>query len=205
MTDYIHHTGNVIDRAAAPVPKAWGNVSGLDKADVATLKALGWLPVDYSGSASPFHEGPSGVSVGDNVTPGADSVTGTYTYKSVADCIAVKFAQINALRDAKRHPGDLTTGLGWDVDLRDERDEKNIAGKVSLALSYKVASDNTAISFMGADNVARDLTADQMIAVGQAVDAHVSAIYAQSWTHKAAVSVLSSAADIASYDIEAGW
>jgi hypothetical protein len=205
MTHYIHHTNNTIDRAAGPLPKAWENVSGLDKADAAGLKAKGWLPVADSGSAGPFRADPTGVSVGDSVTPDADSVTRTYAYKDLADCIAVKFAQINSLRDAKRYPGDLATGLGWNIDLRNGTDEENISGKVTLALTYKVVSDDTAITFVGADNVARDLTADQMITAGQAVDAHVSGIYSQSWVHKAAVAALETAASVEAYDIEADW
>lgn len=205
MTDYVHHTDNVIDIAAGALPKSWKNVSGLDKASASTLKAMGWLPVVDSGSPGPFRSAPAGVSVGDSVAPDADNVTRTYAYKSLADCYAVKESKINTLRDQKRFPGNVATGLGWNVDLRNATDERNIAGKVSLALTYKVASDTTAITFVGADNVARDLTADQMIAVGQAVDTHVSGVYAQSWVHKAAVAQLETAADVESYDITAGW
>lgn len=203
--DFIHHTNNVIDRAAGPLPGSWRNVSNLAKASAAERKAMGWLPVVDSGTQGPFRAAPTGANVGDPVTPDADSVTRIHAYKSLADCQAVKAAKINALRNAKRYPGNLATGLGWNVDLRNETDEKNIAGKVSLALVRKVASDATAITFVGADNVARDLTADQMIAVGEAVDAHISGVYAQSWVHKAAVAALETAADVEAYDETAGW
>jgi hypothetical protein len=209
MTDYIHHTDNTIDRAAGPLPTSWGGASGLDKASGSSLKEKGWLPVVDSGSASDFTAAPTGVSVGDAVTPDADNVTRTYALKSASECVAIKVSQINALRDQKRYPGDLETGLGWDVDLRNATDESNIRGKALKAVSQQVADDSTAITFMGADDTPRNLTPAQMAEVGNAVDAYISSVYAQSWVHKAALATMLSndatAAEVVAYDIEADW
>jgi hypothetical protein len=59
MTDYVHHTSNVIDVAPGNLPRVWQNTSGLHLLSDAELKPLGWLPVTYSGSASTFQTGPT--------------------------------------------------------------------------------------------------------------------------------------------------
>lgn len=211
MADFVHQTENVIDVAAGPLPTNWGSVSNIPALSDSEKKLFGWLPVSYANATFDpdiqTRSGPTGVSVGDSVTPGADSVTGTYTVtdRLLADMQADKVLAVNALRDQKRYPGNLATGLGWDVDLRNETDEKNISGKVTLALAYKASSNSDTITFVGADNTARDLTADQMISVGEAVDAHISAVYAQSWVHKVAIAALTTNADVKAYDISEGW
>lgn len=86
MTDYVHHSSNVIDRGAGRLPTAWRYISGLNLLGDPGLKLLGWLPVEYNDPAfdpdTQVREGPTGVAVGDPVTPGADSVSGTYTVRS---------------------------------------------------------------------------------------------------------------------------
>lgn len=103
MTDYIHQTDNVIDVAAGTLPTAWQNVSGLDKASAASLKAKGWLPVVYVNetfdSGTQQRTGPTGVSVGDAVTPDADSVTGTYT---ILDRVPDAPSSVQASRQAEK-------------------------------------------------------------------------------------------------------
>lgn len=141
-------------------------------------------------------------------TVGEDfATTATYTvsYKSLADCKAAKLAQVNELRDQKRYPTALVTGLGWNADLRDDTDEKNIRGKVMLALSRQIDSNTSAIEFMGADNEARDLTPAQMVTVGRAMDTHITGVYARSWVHKSAIAALTTAAAVDAYDITTGW
>jgi hypothetical protein len=128
----------------------------------------------------------------------------------LADVLAAKLSEINALRNIKRYPGNVATDLGWSVDLRNSTDEANITGKVIKALTIKDAGTSDAITFVGADNEARALTADQMIAVGSAADAYVSGIYAVSWYHKGQLAQITGTdaekiAAIDSYDITAGW
>lgn len=93
-------------------------------------------------------------------------------------------ADVDAERDMRQYPGALPTGLGWDVDLRNEQDRRNIQAKYSIALKRKINNDNSTILFRGADNVDRNLTPDQMIAVGDAADAWITSVYAASWVLK---------------------
>lgn len=83
MTDYVHHTAGTIDVGPGPLPRAWGNASGLYRANAAGLRARGWLPVEYENAAyDPAYQsrtGPVGCNVGDAVEPDAEAVTGVYT------------------------------------------------------------------------------------------------------------------------------
>jgi len=92
---------------------------------------------------------------------------------------------VDAQRNARQYPGDLPTGLGWDVDLRNDLDRRNIQAKYTIALKQKINEDSSTILFRGADNVDRNLTPDQMIAVGDAADAWITSVYAASWVLKA--------------------
>lgn len=102
MTDYIHHTGNVIDRAAGPLPASWGQTSGLHRATTASLKAKGWLPVTYENAEyDPAHQIRSeaaGVQVGDAVPEDADGVTGTYTVTNLTEEALAKVIRAEAER-----------------------------------------------------------------------------------------------------------
>ncbi len=86
MSEHIHVENDIIDIAPRPLPKAWRNVSGLDKATVSELKALGWLPVIYVNEtydpATQVRTGPTGCIFGDAVPAGADDVTSTYTVRA---------------------------------------------------------------------------------------------------------------------------
>jgi hypothetical protein len=105
MTDYIHHTNNVIDRAAGALPRVWKNISGLDKCLQASLRDKGWLPVVYENDAydpaTQVRTGPTGCNVGDSVPKDAESVTGTY---SVRD----KSAQELAAEEAQENKGAIS-------------------------------------------------------------------------------------------------
>jgi len=80
--NYCHQTNDVIDITPRKLPRAWLNISGLDKATVAELKSWGWLPVVYVNEtydpATQVRTGPTGCNVGDAVPAGADEVTGAY-------------------------------------------------------------------------------------------------------------------------------
>ena len=85
MTNYCHQTNDIIDIRARPLPRAWRNISGLDKATAGELKSWGWLPVVYVDetydSATQVRTGPTGCNVGDAVPAGADEVTGAYALR----------------------------------------------------------------------------------------------------------------------------
>ena len=124
---------------------------------------------------------------------------------TLAEAVERKFNLINQLRDRKRYPGNVATGLGWDVDLRNGTDEANIKAKYTKALRLKITGSSDTITFVGADNVARNLTADQMITAGEAADASVTSIYAHSWGLKAAVNALVTIDEVDAYDVSTGW
>ncbi|WP_417624970.1 hypothetical protein [Paremcibacter congregatus] len=110
----------------------------------------------------------------------------TWDFQNVAWLPASPRAEdVEAERDRRQYPGDLPTGLGWDVDLRNDLDRRNIQAKYIVALKRKVDEDTSTILFRGADNVDRNLTPDQMIAVGDAADAWVTSVYVASWAVKA--------------------
>jgi len=85
MQKYCHQTSDVIDVSARRLPRAWRNISGLDKASSVELKAFGWLPVVYVDetydSATKVRTGPTGCNVGDAVPSGADEVTVAYALR----------------------------------------------------------------------------------------------------------------------------
>lgn len=149
MTDYIHHTGNVIDRAMGRLPRAWRNISGLDRASPDFLKDKGWLPVVEDKPAfDPETQrltGPTGVNVGDSVPPGAESVTATWAVALRPVPASVGPLQMRrALRAAGLIDSVQTWVSGQDADTKDaweyaisiERDGPIVAaGARALSLS----------------------------------------------------------------------
>lgn len=133
MEDFIHHTDNVIDVAAGHLPASWGGSSGLDKATPESLKAKGWLPVVYVNNPDiPYNplthtrSAVAGVGVGDPVTPGADSVTGTYTLTAISldAVVAWKKGVLSDVLSVKKSPftwddGDGSASYRLDGDLKD--------------------------------------------------------------------------------------
>ena len=83
---YIHQTNNTIDIAPRTLPKAWKNISGLDKATTSELKDLGWLSViDINPPFDPdtqIRTGPVGGQIGDSVPVNADDVTVEFTVRN---------------------------------------------------------------------------------------------------------------------------
>ncbi len=85
MLDYCHIEDGSIDDGPRSLPRSWRNVSGLYLATPEELKDKGWLPVVYVNdaydTATQVRTGPVGCNVGDVITQGVDSVTGTYTVR----------------------------------------------------------------------------------------------------------------------------
>ena len=86
MTEYIHHTNNIIDRAMGPLPATGNNISGMNMSSAAELKALGWLPVTVVtpvyDSVTEIRLGPTGAAVGDVIAPNANAVTAAYSSRA---------------------------------------------------------------------------------------------------------------------------
>ena len=77
---YLHIEDGRIDEGPKALPRAWRNVSGLDRADAARLKELGWLPEVRVGF-KPFDPATQ-VRTGPVHQVGADDVTATYTVRA---------------------------------------------------------------------------------------------------------------------------
>lgn len=197
MTDYIHHTDNTIDRAAGLLPVVWQNISGLNLLSDAELKPLGWLPVEYSGSASPFHTGPTGCQIGDSITPDADSVTGTYAYKSLADCKAIKLAQLAAYR-YEQEVGGITVSS---VPVATDRQSQSL---MTAARIIAKEDANYTVNWKG-DAGFVTLNAAAIIAIADAVRGHVQDCFDNEKTHTDAIDALTTAAAVAAYDFTTGW
>lgn len=199
MTDYIHHTGNTIDVAAGSLPVNWRNVSGLNKAAASELKSLGWLPVTYvNGSYPEDYRTLSGVSVGDSVTPGADEVTGTYSYKSLADCKALKLAELASYRYEQEVGGIAVGGVSVDTD----RDTQAI---LTAARIYAKEDSNYTVNWKKSDGTFVTLDAATIIAIADAMATHVQSCFDNEKDHVAAINALTTAAEVAAYDITTGW
>jgi len=157
MTDFIHHTDNVIDRAAAPLPDNWGNISGFcvlgdQGADgLLILKNLGWLPVvgtppEYDPGSQQLI-GPSGVNVGDSVPPNAENVTAIWTVEAIPVTVPVSVSPrqariaLNAagLRQAVEDwvaTQDQNIKDSWEFSLEIRRDDPLIlAAAAALSLT----------------------------------------------------------------------
>lgn len=198
MTNYIHHTSNTIDRAAGPLPVVWQNTSGLNLLSDAELKPLGWLPVTYvnSGYAAAFRN-LSGVGVGDSVTPDADSVTGTYSYKSLADCKAAKLAQLAAYR-YEQEVGGITVSS---VPVATDRQSQSL---MTAARIIAKEDANYTVNWKGESGFVT-LNAAAIIAIADAVRGHVQDCFDNEKTHTDAIDALTTAAEVAAYDFTTGW
>ncbi len=115
-----------------------------------------------------------------------------------------KIVAIHALREAKAKPGTISIDVGSGrlipVDVRGERDFRNILGLVT-------AAQNGAGPFQFRDAMDHVHTIDtgEMVRLGLAVQRHVSAVYEASWRHKDNLAALDDIASIDAYDIESGW
>jgi hypothetical protein len=96
MPRYYHLTGGVVDKGPIPLPAAWKNVSGLDKATPAMLKSLGWLPEVQIGNDS--FDPNTQIKTGPDVVVGTDEVTATWTIRNMT---AQELAQVD--RDRARN------------------------------------------------------------------------------------------------------
>lgn len=198
MTDYIHHTSNTIDRVAGPLPKVWQNISGLDLLSDAELKPLGWLPVTYSGSIPAAYRGTTtGVQVGDAVTPDAVGVTGTYTYKTLAECKAVKLAQLAAYRYEQETGGITVSGVPVDTG----RDSQSL---MTAARIIAKEDANYTVNWKGESGFVT-LNAAAIIAIADAVRGHVQSCFDNEKAHSDAINALPTPAAVDVYDIATGW
>lgn len=105
-------------------------------------------------------------------------------------------------RDAHINGG-APTAFG--VADSDELARSNIAGAALAALIAKGAGSPFSVTWTMADNSTVALNADQMIALGVAVMAHVDACHAHARILRGAIETAPDMASLLSIDVTAGW
>lgn len=84
---------------------------------------------------------------------------------------------IRAERDRRDFPIRINTGLGFDADIRKERDARILHGLGSIGTDAKLAGETGAVIwFRDADNIDRWLTPDQARALGRRYGDYITAV-----------------------------
>lgn len=111
--------------------------------------------------------------------------------------------RIDLLRDEKLRSGFSWNGYLFDNDLVSL---VRISGAYSLACQAKNSGDaDWSKNWITADNTVVNLTADDMIAVGQAAADHEQSMIYAGQAHKTAVRALPTVHDVLAYDYLANW
>ena len=122
---------------------------------------------------------------------------------SLADLQAAICRRINALRDAKLRAGFTWGGNTFENDITSLI---RISAAYTLAVKAKGAGDAVwSKNWITADNATVALSADDMIAVGDAATLHEQTMIYIAHAHKQAVLAMESTADIMAYDYTIGW
>lgn len=129
--------------------------------------------------------------------------------KSVNSLIREKVRQIEAKRDRLLAAGveytfpDDETAI---IQTRNEGDMRNILAKGAQALAYvSKGLPSQKMVYRTADNITRQLSAQQMTDMTNHIASELQDIYEASWAHKDAVRDMTDPVEIVEYDIEAGW
>lgn len=137
-------------------------------------------------------------------TPGAvlmiDDTTGVTSWddpRTLAEAKADRRALMRAARDAAED-----AGFTWDGSAfySDARSESRIQGAVILAMLAAAVPTTFSIVWTLADDTSRTLDGDDMIAVGQALGAHVDAVFAHERTKLAAIDAATTIAEVDAID-----
>ncbi|HEX3065420.1 MAG TPA: hypothetical protein VHQ39_08050 [Dongiaceae bacterium] len=132
---------------------------------------------------------------------------GTAWVDDIAVLIDIRRSEVDALLLAKSVAGVKIPNVPAPIQVRDG-DRANIDGQALFAtLAKSGAPQWPADSYWRlADNSNFPLaTADAMIGFAAAIAGAYLALRKASWTHKDAIAALKTAADVAAYDITAGW
>ena len=109
---------------------------------------------------------------------------------------------VEHLRDTHIYSGVLTPSGFVDSDANSIR---NIQGAHQLASLSKMTQQPFTMDWRLVDNTEVTLDADQMIAMGNAVLAHIQGCYAHSWNLKEQVDQATTEEDIEAITVGAGW
>lgn len=180
---------------------------GLNQWPAGQLALLGWVAL----SEAP----PAPVSPYQTITPvGISLVAGVPTrqysalWPALTDLLAARRAEVDALLVAKSAAGLTLSGVPSPVQMRDG-DRANIDGAVVqalLSMSNPQVPWPSTFAWRLADNSTFALaTASSMIAFGAQISAAYLALRAVGWKHKDDMDAMTDPAQIAAYDITAGW
>ena len=138
-------------------------------------------------------------------------VVATYTVrdKPVSALIREKVRQIEAHRDRLLAAGveyTFPSGETALIQTRNEGDMRNILAKGAQALAYvSKGLPSQKMVYRTADNITRELSAQQMTDMTNYIASELQDIYEASWAHKDAVRGMTDPVQIVEYDTEAGW
>jgi hypothetical protein len=94
-------------------------------------------------------------------------------------------------------------GQAGTIQLRDQQDIANVTGQTTAALVLQAQGvTEPVLSFRDEQNETHAMTPAQMIGMGMAVSAFITATYAAKWAHDNAIAQWNGAAP---YDIATGW
>ena len=116
--------------------------------------------------------------------------------------------QVDAIRTQKRFT-DFSVTLDASttvlVNARNELDYSNINGIATSGLILQSQNSTATIGYRDGNNTSYALTALQAITLGSQVLAHVSAIYANSWSLKDSIMATTSVDAANAIDLNSGW
>jgi hypothetical protein len=127
--------------------------------------------------------------------------------EAIPATLSERNAEVDIIRDqkiAEGMPFNFSNGIGV-VQLRHEKDIRNIQGRASAGLALSAMGDTTTVlTFRDAADVTHPMTARDAIVLGLSASQFISENYEAAWNHKD-IMVKLTPAELAVYDVTTGW
>lgn len=144
--------------------------------------------------------------VGNKWTNPAPSEPPAPTLESVKARLHDQIVQIHARVASSGVRYEFPDGETDVIQTRSVVDTMNVTGMVVAAQELKSQGEERAVlGFRGESNVTHQLTPQQMIDMGMAVQGATLAVYLAKWEHDAAIDALETIESANAYDVTAGW
>lgn len=165
-------------------------------------------------TAAPAHmtwQVPVETSPQDTDSDGVREQMWTLASRSYDDVKVERKREIDRLRDQGIFAGVVNWTRPSDsvvipVDMRGPQDRANIQDLRSAAIvMHSSGITNPVLQFRAADNVVYDLSPLDVLQMSQAMLQRGQAWYAAAWAHKDAIAALTTAQEVADYEITFGW
>lgn len=197
MFAYVEN--GTVQYTAAALPKGFKNVSGFDLLTPTEQLSYGWYPVVGSEPAfDPTYQTLSAPAY----TVNASDVAVSYTVTDfpIDQVKTNKKSAVNLMREQHIQQGITWNGNLFETDIASQ-------GKLTAVVTSVAAGLTLPANFTWrtADNIDVPMTGQDLKDLAQVVLNHVDACYKNSWVHKDAIDVLTTAADVAAYDYTTGW